>query len=392
MLQSSNGSSILTAKMAKHYVDASPGYWKEYTNLQHVKHELIRRYLGGWFPKLGTWAGRVLYFDTHAGRGKHLTGQLGSPLVALDTLLNHRHLARLLKQSEFRFTFIERDEGNYESLKAELATRNVPAKVFVKPVPGDCFGHLKTLLSNLQENYAKMAPAFVFVDPYGFKVPGALLRDLMAAGRVELFVNVIWREFDMAIGRARNGHAGFSKTLDVIFNGPAWRDRISSDDFDGRADQAVNLLAEIIGATWATHIKMLGDTGLTRYLLLHLTNHDAGRDLMKDCVWAVCPDGGFYVRKSADPRQQLLIQPNPDLTPLEEWVISKLEGGPRRWSSLEEMVRPEIWKPKHLNQVVRTLYEDGKLAPEKAVPKFIRRADPVLTLTKSGASGSSREN
>jgi three-Cys-motif partner protein len=92
--------------------DQSPQYWAEYTNLQHVKHALIRKYLGGWFAKLGHWAGRVLYIDTHAGRGTHLTGDLGSPLVALHTLLDHSSLGTLLATSEFRFTFIERDEKN----------------------------------------------------------------------------------------------------------------------------------------------------------------------------------------------------------------------------------------------------------------------------------------
>ena len=42
-----------------------------------------------------------------------------------------------------------------------------------------------------------MAPAFLFVDPYGFKIPAQLLGDLMKAGRVELFINVMWRELDM---------------------------------------------------------------------------------------------------------------------------------------------------------------------------------------------------
>jgi len=68
--------------------DTNPKYWKEYTNLQHVKHSLIRNYLNGWFPMLGSWAGRILYFDTHAGRGKHKGGQKGSPLVALDCVLS----------------------------------------------------------------------------------------------------------------------------------------------------------------------------------------------------------------------------------------------------------------------------------------------------------------
>ncbi len=47
-----------------------------------------------------------------------------------------------------------------------------------------------------------MPPALALkvIDPYGFKVPGQLLAQLMDVGQqVELFVNVIWRELDMAI-------------------------------------------------------------------------------------------------------------------------------------------------------------------------------------------------
>jgi len=65
--------------------DSNAEYWVEYSNLQHVKHELIRHYLNGWFPKMTlgpVGCKRLLYIDTHAGRGRHLQGQLGSPLVA----------------------------------------------------------------------------------------------------------------------------------------------------------------------------------------------------------------------------------------------------------------------------------------------------------------------
>jgi hypothetical protein len=44
--------------------DPNPTYWEQYGPFQHVKHELIRCYLNGWYPKLGTWARRVLYVDT----------------------------------------------------------------------------------------------------------------------------------------------------------------------------------------------------------------------------------------------------------------------------------------------------------------------------------------
>ena len=60
--------------------DNNDSYWKEYSNLQKVKHDLIKNYLQGWFPKmsLGPWGNpKLLYIDTHAGRGRHQTGQLG---------------------------------------------------------------------------------------------------------------------------------------------------------------------------------------------------------------------------------------------------------------------------------------------------------------------------
>lgn len=54
--------------MNEHVAEPPARYWSEYTNLQRVKHDLIRHYLGGWFPKLIYGGARkVVYFDTHAG-------------------------------------------------------------------------------------------------------------------------------------------------------------------------------------------------------------------------------------------------------------------------------------------------------------------------------------
>jgi len=57
--------------------DPNPTYWEQYGPFQHVKHERIRCYVNGWYPKLGSWAGRVLYVDTHAGRGRYEAETLG---------------------------------------------------------------------------------------------------------------------------------------------------------------------------------------------------------------------------------------------------------------------------------------------------------------------------
>ena len=94
--------------------DTNPSYWSECTNLQHVKHALIREYLKGWFPKLGFWSGRIVYLDTHAGRGRHAPGQTGSPVMAIDTLLSHTYRDRIVQQSEVMFFLIEHDPENVD--------------------------------------------------------------------------------------------------------------------------------------------------------------------------------------------------------------------------------------------------------------------------------------
>jgi three-Cys-motif partner protein len=361
--------------------DQSPQYWADYSNLQRVKHDLIRKYLGGWFPKLGNWAGRVLYIDTHAGRGTHLTGDLGSPLIALNTLLDHSYRDQLLARSEFRFAFIERDASNCEALVQELRAVQIPARVRVQAVTGDAFTELERLLTFLAGQGQQMAPAFIFVDPYGFKVPGSILRRLFKAGRTELFVNVIWRELDMAIAQARSGHAGFVRLLDDVFDGDRWR-QIDSDNFDERADQAANAYAEIVGAAWPTYIRMLGDNGATRYLLLHLSDHEAGRDWMKDCMWEVCPDGGFYARKTTNRAQQVLIEREPDLRPLQAWVLDRLGEGPKRWQELQDAVRPEVWRVPQLNGMVRDLRKAGTITASD-YRKFVPAANPLLSLPQA---------
>jgi three-Cys-motif partner protein len=137
--------------------DPNPTYWEQYGPFQHVKHELIRCYLNGWYPKLGTWARRVLYVDTHAGRGRCESGDPGSPVLALQTLLRHSYRDKLLNASEFNFLFIERDPANLATLEAELSQlKPFPARVNVETSEGDAFERLSVILNELRRDRAQM--------------------------------------------------------------------------------------------------------------------------------------------------------------------------------------------------------------------------------------------
>lgn len=303
----------------------------------------------------------MLYVDTHAGRGRDESGDPGSPLVALQTLLRHSYRDKLLKASEFNFLFIERDPGNLTILNEEIAhLKPFPSRINVETSEGDAFERLSTILAELRRDRARMAPAFLFVDPYGFKIPGRLLADLMKSGRVELFVNVMWRELDMLVQQRPDAGTPHAQTLDEIFASSAWRTEIVGDTMDGRLSRAIPLMARAIGVRWWTSaVRMVTGGQATRYVLLHLTNSDDGRDLMKECSWSVSPTGEFLVRRSDNPDQQFLIRPEPDLGPLREWVIGRLSRRAERWQDLHAAIRPEWWLKKHVNEVVRALKDEG---------------------------------
>lgn len=362
--------------------DANPGYWREYSNLQHVKHALIKNYLNGWFPKmlLGPHGcDRLFYLDTHAGRGKHLNGQLGSPLVALTTLLDHASRDRLLQSTEVRFVFIERDAANAAALSQELEAHALPPGVHASAKHGDSFRLIDDSVTDFEKGSGKLAPGFLFVDPYGFKLSGGLLRRLLNYPKVGLFVNVIWRELDMAIRQGQpDATSPLVPTLNSVFSGEDWR-KIDAEDPDARADQCADLFREITGAKWGTRIRML-DNGRVRYFLLHLTRSDAGRDLMKECIWQACPDGGYYASKSDNPQQRILIEPEPNLEPLRQWVLERLAASPKRWQALSGDLREELWLEKQLNAQIRSLRNAGDVEADSYVGPFARTNDPLLRL------------
>lgn len=120
--------------------DPNPEYWGDYSKLQRVKHQFIREYLKGWLPKLTlgpTGCRRLLYIDTHAGRGKHQTGHLGSPLVALTTLLEHTSRSQMLRNTEVRYYFIEGDEETrqFRSQGGGVRSHHQPASPARKSAP-----------------------------------------------------------------------------------------------------------------------------------------------------------------------------------------------------------------------------------------------------------------
>ncbi len=298
--------------------DADPSKW-DYPPHTKAKHDMLARYLDGWYPILSSWNGRLLFFDGFAGRGRYTDGSEGSPLVALRRLLDHRSFPRM-RQREFVFCFVEANRDNASSLRAEIdafkaARAPWPKSVKVQVINEKFDVTANMILNFLREQKRILAPTFAFIDPFGYSgLPMDVLAELLAYPKTEVFVNFMSGHVQRFIERD-----GQERAMRSLF-GMDVRDVL--DGYTAQADRVEYLRAvykrqlhQRVGFDYVQSFGMINDTGNIGYYLFHGTRHRNGVKLMKDAMWKIDPGGGFtFSDRMAG--QNVLFTLKPDLRPL----------------------------------------------------------------------------
>lgn len=353
--------------------DINDKYWSEYTAIQAAKHELLKRYLGGWFPILTRYSGRVLYVDCHAGRGRYKEGQPGSPIVALTTLLSHSLRDKILANCEVIFYFMENDEENTIALKEELSLfKDIPHKVEINIITTDYESALEHILNNLNSKGKNLAPSFLFVDPYGFKLRMDLLKQVLCQPSSELLINFMVRYIDMAIA-----HPAQEPNMDLLFGTSDWKELRNIANPTQRHTEMIRLYTKSLGCIHSSVLEMRGEHREPKYSLVHATNHRRGRELMKSVMWKVTPDGSFTIYQSDNPNQETLITAETDLRPLITAIMKSFKGR-IKYSSLKDWLIDTIWDYPHLNRVLKDLKNKKKIIFTDYEGKFGFIKDPTI--------------
>lgn len=354
------------------------GYWRDYDGLQAVKHRILGRYLDAWFAKLSTFRGQLLYLDCHAGRGRHETGDPGSPILVLRRLLRHRFRETIFERVQVTCHLFELEERNARRLVQEIERLGpLPDRLHVHVHPADYEEALSRTLDELERSGAELPPSFAFVDPYGFKLSMEFLNRLLNAGRTETLINFMYRYIDMAMTRP-----SMKPILDRLFGTPEWSGLPSIADSDERFTETVKLFSRRLSADYVSWLVMRGDSGEVKYVLFHATNSVEGRRVMKEAIWATLPDGSYTAYERDRPEQGVLITtrrvPLGELrrlledccggqtVRLVEDLYPVVDGSPYRHVHLHELLRREVRRG-----TVRNLDEPGR---------FIVKRNPRLEI------------
>jgi three-Cys-motif partner protein len=321
-----------------------------------AKHQILRKYLDAWFPILGTYNKRIVYVDGFAGPGRYTGGELGSPLIAMESARTHR--ANL--GGELVFLFIEERADRADHLEGEIGRIQLPAHFKVRVERGTFAEKLGKTLDELDSDGSQIAPTFALIDPFGFSgIPYTLIQRLLSKNRCEVLITFMVDAMNRWLTHPEeNIRAHIVETF-------------GTDEAvgiaEGTGDRAValkNLYHRQLNkaAKFVRYFEMSDRDGRLVYYLFFASNNSTGHLKMKEAMWKVDPLGDFTFSDSTNSDQHILFT-SPSTAPLAADLTARFRGASEiPVKRVEAYVQDHTaYLRKHMGEALGQLELDGKL-------------------------------
>ena len=300
-----------------------------------AKHVILRKYLNAWLPKLTRWNGRVVIIDGFAGPGLYSEGEDGSPVIALNSFVEHSYKGNM--EAEVKYLFVEADKKRCDSLKEVVSQIKIPKAVDVSIFNEECEVTLKRALDYLDEQESRLAPTFAFIDPFGVQVPLDMVVRLMAHPKCEVLITFMISALHRFMSTPE-----FEEPTDCLFGCGDWREAL---EMTGNKRETFlrtlyqRKLEEVVGAEYVKFFTMRNTKNMTIYDLFFATNHPAGIDAMKDAMWKIDQTGGYSFSDATNPDQETLFSKEPDWDQMFNLLAERFKGTEQPWPIVEEAIR-----------------------------------------------------
>jgi three-Cys-motif partner protein len=286
--------------------------WEEHHG---AKHNILCEYSKAWMPILGQSYAQVAIVDGFASAGRYRNDRRGSPLVFLETYIDHR--ARDALRAPPHFIFIESNLKFAKHLQAEVDKLADLHNAEVDVIHGEYQDAFPKVVDYLARRYRGTVPTFTFVDPLGYEnTPFALLRAYRKTlgDKSEAMVYVPIRHMARFAGTA-----GTEAAMDRAFDGReewvAARDaEASGQDVGARLSEAY---AEVMESEFDLVTRFVVDPiSHNEYYLFFGTGHIKGLKVMKKAYWDTDPVGGTgYEQDPLLAAGQVSLLEEPDAKP-----------------------------------------------------------------------------
>lgn len=292
--------------------DELPTVWQLEPHTK-AKHAILISYLKAWAPILARRAKRLglentplRFIDGFAGPGIYDKGEPGSPILALNAILDRE----VKLPAKVRFLFIEKDKERFESLEAQLVsprlkvTETSPVDL-IKSENSECEEYLVKWLDGCEARNEHPGPAFFFLDQFGYShVSMDLVTRIMRHDLCEVFTYLNWARMNNYLDDKTKWSA-----IDAAFGGQEWR-----TVHDLPAGEKATHMREIYkaalrkNAKFSWSIAMCDKNNMLTHWLFFCTNNIRGLEVMKKAMWSVDETGCFQFSDKDNPAQFHLFE------------------------------------------------------------------------------------
>lgn len=298
-----------------------------------AKHLILKSYLNAWLPILTSWNKRVIYIDGFAGPGEYIGGEDGSPIIAIKSVMNHK----IKFKSEIVMIFIEAVPKRCKFLENKISSINLPLNLKVQCVCKKFSEALTEIFKYLDEQKERIAPSFIFIDPFGFKgIPFYIIKRIMENSKCEVFITFMYDDINRFMK-----NENLWRILDETFGTKEWKSALDIKIPLKR----INLLYSIYRkqlekvAKYIIAFKIIDKTNRLDYFLFFGTNHVEGLKAMKHAMWRADPTGNFqFSDYTYYPDQGFLIEPEPSFNILKTTLLKEFKGRTVTVKNLEDFI------------------------------------------------------
>ena len=272
-----------------------------------AKHDILTYYLKAWFPAQAKVPKRLIYIDGFAGPGEYIGGEPGSPILAIDVILQHKLYHQLTRPGmELVLIFIESSKPRYANLEHHLSKYTFDPNLRVKAVNVTFEEHLEKNLNNLKRHHFVLAPSLTFIDPFGpTGFPMALIKRISQHPRSEVLINFSYQSLNQWFLNDPSKH----RRLDELFGDDRWRSALQiRNPREKELFLVQSYQAALEQQGWrGLNFKMINKHNQTQYYLMFGSKHYLGILLMKRAMWSIAPDGNFQYSDFSDQHQSRLF-------------------------------------------------------------------------------------
>jgi three-Cys-motif partner protein len=263
------------------------------------------------------------------------------------------------------FHFIELDGKRSDHLTAEIGALTLPSNVAAKIHGGRTF---QDTFPEVWDSYAprpgrSRPPTFVFIDPFGFKIPFSYVATVLSAPSCEVLITFMFEEINRFLSQGQQ-----PDNFDDLFGCRDWREGINiklpRDRVKFLHDLYQRQLTKAAGASFVRSFSMRNERNTMDYFLFFATNNELGLKKIKEAMWKVDDSGTYSFSDATDPNQSMLFSAEPDRELLKRLIVDRFVGVEATPSEIERfVVHDTAFRETHYKKVLQTLEGLARIVP-----------------------------